>query len=677
MTWTFPKLADNQMGGNSLVTEFFGGERNVRVDCLVREAIQNALDAKAKDEEYVGVLFKTGELDDSGSQWVRDTVFTDQFREHVLAAEKADNDANAAARRARIFEGPISYLLIEDTGTTGLGGPVDHTVRNPEHATNALTCFLRLNGESGKREGESLGSFGVGRHVFYSASQLQTFLVHTMPLDSQRIDSLTPGSAPTMRTIEPSPMLFGMSLQRSRQEYDSTGHTLRYDNYLAFGMPSASGNADSIHIPYGVEDVNMDVAMQAHEMLQCKRPQAEPGTSIMVLQPHRELNEKGILKAVIKEFALPVLTGALQIRVNSISITADTIEQHARDHIDARQGDFVRFLKKAIETRDVPSIDIDLGNISAATSIDLPSLVAEDVLTDTAVAFRGGKLITVHGSLQFFDMKASAPDGEVRGSFCVQLAKVMTGERGKWTIARSGLTISGPGFTDQQFRRDFNALTTIESKDSLGHLLHRAEGPAHDEWKPSRIEEDCTHAREIIQIVRTAARVVGGALLRHGAEHDRTIFADLLPAPSDEYTGTSTGGGGDDDDKDPNDKPIPDTWEPKSIFELDMLGRGEWFRVRLGKNSKAKPGAVVEIKLAYDVATGNPASAWSPSDFDLRTIGISSLLLRGVDDAKIMDGRTFRGIVADPEAFAVQFPSTSFDPKLDLRIQAEIAGGRS
>ncbi len=174
MEWRFKALTRNDTLQNAAHLEFFHNEAlNSSVDALVREDIQNRLDARGHNEPLVEVRYRLcGPLPSQSRQaWFRG------LRDH-LASRQVEEELGYEPSIDR----PLSWLVIEDFRTTGLEGDPS-TYQDPEHRhgvpRNDFFWFVRNVGRSGKMGGER-GRWGLGKIVYPAASKIRSFFAYTV-----------------------------------------------------------------------------------------------------------------------------------------------------------------------------------------------------------------------------------------------------------------------------------------------------------------------------------------------------------------------------------------------------------------------------------------------------------------------------------------------------------------
>ena len=165
--WEFERKLANMRQLEPIHGEFFAGEAlEAPASSLVRETIQNSLDARAGTEP-VRVRFTLPER-----------RFPDAFNSPWLAGLRPHLDADRNGLATRPADGEqLSTLLIEDYGTFGLTGDQAQTNNSADEwrgRRNHFFYFWRGHGLSGK-ESRERGSWGLGKSVLPASSRINTF----------------------------------------------------------------------------------------------------------------------------------------------------------------------------------------------------------------------------------------------------------------------------------------------------------------------------------------------------------------------------------------------------------------------------------------------------------------------------------------------------------------------
>ena len=157
MQLSFRRLSDGEMDRPPTQRDQFNNDDVELVDALVRESLQNSLDAA--DDEIVRVRFSLHRPDDAGRAALLAQLDLEQLCMRLRACA-TDLDSIA-------FPDP-KLLVIEDFGTTGLTGSWTSMDKGP------FSDFWRRMGKSHK-SGKSLGRWGLGKLVFSSSSEVRIF----------------------------------------------------------------------------------------------------------------------------------------------------------------------------------------------------------------------------------------------------------------------------------------------------------------------------------------------------------------------------------------------------------------------------------------------------------------------------------------------------------------------
>ena len=164
--WYFPDSGGGLAAGfNDSGIDTFKGHR---LSSLVREIVQNSLDAGLMKTEPVTVAFNIISLDK------REVTEVSELEEHLNQAKATAQMQNLAPavdfydRAIKLInnQNKINFLCIHDSNTTGLTGPLT----GPNGAWFALTKGAGL---SQKTSASSLGSFGHGSKAPFANSNVR------------------------------------------------------------------------------------------------------------------------------------------------------------------------------------------------------------------------------------------------------------------------------------------------------------------------------------------------------------------------------------------------------------------------------------------------------------------------------------------------------------------------
>src|ERR1043166_995118 len=174
-SWHFRTMEPAEVHVDPVHDEFFKAQD--LADALVRESIQNSLDARIpRSRAPVRVRFRFGVGDpDAASEYFVG------LEPHLQASTKTMH--TILPRR----DEPMPYLLVEDFGTRGLTGDphVDPELEPDGEEKNDFFYFWRNVGRSNKGEVDR-GRWGLGKAVFTVPSLIRTIFGLTRRFDDDR-----------------------------------------------------------------------------------------------------------------------------------------------------------------------------------------------------------------------------------------------------------------------------------------------------------------------------------------------------------------------------------------------------------------------------------------------------------------------------------------------------------
>ena len=168
LSWQFPpNVTDAPIGPRNPGIEQYTGQR---LNSLVRETIQNSLDAQAKPGEAPAkVEFRASEL--SVSSFNGEELAT-AVKASVAELKPKDEAYRKKFRNAakQLGNATIPALVITDGNTTGV---------RDDDADNSWAALTRGSGESAKQASNASGSYGIGKAAAYTVTDLRTVLYTT------------------------------------------------------------------------------------------------------------------------------------------------------------------------------------------------------------------------------------------------------------------------------------------------------------------------------------------------------------------------------------------------------------------------------------------------------------------------------------------------------------------
>lgn len=594
--WRFAEMTPAQMAENPVQGEFFTSAADMP-ERLVREAIQNSMDA-ALGDEVVRVRFAFSGLDHA-LQSRQAQHYLDGLAPHLdavadaqtgVSAETAVNEETQAVYRAsRLLDEPLEYLVVEDFGTRGLTG--DIRANGANEPGNDFWGFFRQIGISTKGE-DAAGSWGLGKWVFPDASQINAFL------------------ALTRRASEDDSLLMGLAILKTH-ELDGR----RYPAYGHFAAADDSDDRDWFQMPATESDLPVFVRDAANDFQLWRADKS--GVSVIILWPKDELTPASLARAVITQYFLPILRGKLEVVIQDPEeedrvINADQIAEELEwiDESD-RDDESEQSLRGLLELAnwsdrqedDNGHIQIDLPSRTYNPLRDAKSALDIDDLRDR---YQRGEQLAFK---LWTEIKQQHDYAATEVACRVYLQRAVDLDHGHDYFVRGNLRVQKIDHLRSQQAR---SLLIVDGESLLGHLLRDAEGPAHTEWDPraAKVKDRwAVGAGARIDDVRRAPVRLIQALVERPAERQVDALADLFPAdatapPSRSAAQDKSGGGESTVDQAP---PIPN---PSPVRLSQIMGG---FRIQ-NRQASSAVGTKWRVRFAYELARGGKNAAFKQFD---------------------------------------------------------------
>ena len=178
--WNFaPRMGGIDQGPNEAMGDIF---KKLPYQALVREAIQNSLDAVKDEDKPVIVTFKRSSVD------TRNYPQLFLLSKHMKACKKFWDSDDANKRFDPMLEyieavkisNRIHYLEISDENTTGMEYRKGST-------SSPFYAFVKSIGNSVKQNSAKGGSHGFGKAAYFNASRIRTVLISSLTDAGQHV----------------------------------------------------------------------------------------------------------------------------------------------------------------------------------------------------------------------------------------------------------------------------------------------------------------------------------------------------------------------------------------------------------------------------------------------------------------------------------------------------------
>lgn len=588
--WSFELHQKRTVMRDPFEAEFFTGEEDSeeywgRTDALVRETIQNSLDAGLKDNNGpVRVRFSLNKANKAlGNS--NAAMFFNGLLDH-LEVQKF------GLVKSSSIEESLSWLTIEDFNTRGLCGEPEYYSVNASNdaAKNDFFWFWRNIGRSGK-SGSDIGRWGLGKTVFQASSRINTFF----GLTNRHNDSRK--------------LLMGQSITKI--------HTLNGSDYLPEGFFCDPEKSETIQMPFE----NSEFIEQFEEIFRITRKHYS-GLSLVIPFPYPNLNCKEIIRSVIVHFFVPILKNELIVevgdKISTTELSKDTIEKEAgkldwSEKVNGKKSDPPAFnlSQWAIEhegTDEIISLNEPEGS---ALPVWTEGLFSKDNLEVLRTKYESGQPvgIKIPMNIIFYDGNCSATH------FHVFLQKNSSFQRGRDYFVREGMTISGVSTISAN--KGVNALVLVNDK-TLSAMLGDAEGPAHTNWGTGEKRPDANYLKwkRRVSFVKNSVSKLIEFLTPPPAGLKNDFLQDLFSIPMHKENPVTKAENKKKESEEAGNSSLPenvDLPENLSRFVIDKISGG--FAVRSGRAGDLPLGKI-SIWAAYDVPDGNPFKLYSRFDFD-------------------------------------------------------------
>jgi hypothetical protein len=600
MGWQYRIKAPNEKVRDPIQGEFFSTEAIKNpADALVREAIQNALDAALKDgngepKDVLRVRFFLA----SGNH----ALPSQQVAQWFDGAWEHFHAPGNGLREPPKKNESCSWLVFEDFGTSGLEG--DTKQSEPiDGVRNHFFYFFRAEGKS-VEGGKERGRWGVGKYVFPRSSRANAFFGLSVRNDDKKR------------------VLLGTSVFKSHR---SGGKYFCPDGY--YGVKDQSDFVLPISDTATLDKFSKE--------FQLKRT-TEPGLSVVMPWVDPEITSKALIEAVVRGYFYPILTGALSVSVETpektVTIDDSTLDEAAL-MLDQEESDDVLNLVELAEWASTrkPQEIIKLAPCDPERPDWTDNLIPADQIKPLRTALENGEKVAVQASLTVRE-KGKSPASSHFDFFLWKDGF----ENGRPVFIREGLIISDVRAPRARGIRSF----VIAEAGPLGTMLGDAENPAHTEWqsKGENFRGKYTYGAAVLDFVTKAVANFVHALTSQNEEEDKTLLLNIFSLPPDKA---------EEQPKQPEKKKKkkgketpsdPDPQEPKKKrFRVKKSDGG--FTVTRG-DAGTQPPARLDIKCAYDTRGKNPLNVYRKSldakspDFQ---IGMDAVNVLTQDGVKIVE----------------------------------------
>ena len=571
-------MQPGEMNIDPIEAEFFSTEAlGSLADALVREAIQNSLDARLPGESLrVRVVFPgpAAKLDGARKQRYLDGLWP-----HLSAGSSGLTRPPAPGE-------PMDFVVVEDYGTRGLqGDPAQSEDEELEAAgaRNDFYYFWRNIGRSRKASAE-LGRWGLGKTVFPAASRINSFMALTVRADDVRR------------------LLMGQSVLKIHKVEGRRCYPYGY--FGRFEREFAGPIDDPQYLDAFCRDFHIE------------RGRA-PGLSVVIPFPEADLTPEAVLPSIVRHYFVPILAGDLRVEVQHAgrarTLNADTLATL----LDAAAGEEGARLRRLVELARW-GLGVPRERYVRGAAPDEPAAprwaderLSPEALEQLREPFNRGERVAVTVPVWVKPAEGSSS----LASFDVYLERDETLAGGEEHFVRDGITIAG---VRASLQKGIRAIVVVRDR-ALSQLLGDSENPAHTEWqeRSEKFKGRYRHGPFTLRYVKNAPREIVRLLTRPTQGRDHQLLRHLfsLDIPTEETVA--------DPNKGRKDKPGSAGTAPGDgaegagrdrFFQLQRLRGG--FRLA-GLGDAATMPRHAAVRVAYETRRGNPFAQYQPLDFEM------------------------------------------------------------
>lgn len=577
--WLYTRPAFGRTG-RGLAESNFAKERRDWLAILLREVLQNGLDARASTDLPVEVRIKVVRLENTNvdlKQRLLPQLHLSRFDHSVLHQSDQKHDLE-------------HFLVIEDFGTTGLIGRTD----DPELDGKGQNwnAFWFREGEGGKENSSGNGGAGQGKITYFSTSGIRTIFTYTV------------------RSDDNCGLLYGAS--SFKRDYEFEGHKWLRDGYWGIPVEGENGN---IAVPsedaLSIEDFRQKLGVT--------RRAGQPGLSL-VIPAAKVFSNDDAIQITIAEFFAPIIRGDLVVQLGDTRIDASSVVELANDKLSddrARElhtcttSGFRDFYRTALERSRNDQVE-RIEGLNSASGLS-ESTFSPEVLGKLRDAIGDEALISVRFPITV-KPKSGAP---IQCHFDVHLMAPHDLEHVEQAVLRRDLLIGEEPIGGGSLRQRARGLTLIAHPE-LSKLLLSAEEPTHLRWNARlpRLDEYYKSGPAVISYVRNAMAKLLEVLMGGEQTRDFRLLAKYFAAPG---TSAHTQSKGKKSEKGKGPVvigPIPLPTPKKMVLSALLDG----CKVTPSKSfifEKTELPVTAQIEFAYEGLDKDAFAEYDPLDFDL------------------------------------------------------------
>lgn len=611
MYWHFaPQPADMVETEITQRDQFDNDEVNLS-ETIVREAVQNSLDASESDGSKVKVSFKLVDIKGSPNKEFFKKLFTEQVR-HAEAA--GINPSKFDFRKPKA-------LVIEDYGTKGLTGSTS------EKDEDNFSDFWRRHGKSHKT-GKSRGRWGLGKLVYSTSSNVGVFfgLTYRQGDSKPKIMGQTVLNLRKVDEIQYPPHSFFAELLHENDPYKQITIPIESDSFIS-----------KFNATFNIQR------------------SSETGLSIAIPFPKQSFSMENMIGVAIENYFYPIITGQLELTFDDITVDSTNIRELAKAHANEKLNqidelfDFIEGCYH-FKTENLTSLkDTWLDN----SILDEGDFEEENLLSLREL-FSSGELIGIR--LPLTVKPKTEPNKKTY--FHAFIKKPLDLHKGLDLYVRGGLTV--PGESKFRERKAYGAM--IAEDEVVCQLLGDAENAAHTQWisNTEKLRKNFRAPQKIVSAIKKSLIQLHDILSESIEERDENALLDFFWI-EEESASKKTSKKRRKAVK--TDIDIPKLPPRERLFNVSQADGG--FCISGAKGlTKEKLPRDIKINIAYEVSKGNAFEKYNKNDFKVGKNGNIDL----ETNSKIKSAKE-NTIKVTINKLPFQLVASGFDTNRDVKVK--------
>ncbi len=596
--WKFSKKVKSEKNVGFGFESYFNTEDlgGYTTTALVREIVQNSLDAKLDENKPVRIrFFLSGH---SNAVPVKEYNFLlSGLLDHI---EVVKNSFPTLPD----FQSPMSFLLIEDFNTRGLEGDTHVSDEEGAHADqngNSFYYFWRNWGISGKQEG-SRGQWGMGKTVFPKSSKMRTFF------------------GLTVRKQDCIPLLMGQIVLKQ--------HKLLEFNYSLFGDFGIFSDKDDEFFVLPIDEENyIDRFSQTFNLDR----RDEPGLSIIIPYPDEDICCETLVIESIMQFFYAIQQGILEISIEhenkNYIINKDSLIEiisnfNDNEELIKERVSKEKLLKMVDFTRKALSIEeSSIIPLYALNHDKKPDWKKMEILPENLESWqRRFETSEIMGFKICLFVKKLQEKLAKQSYFTIFLNYDPNFNGTEHFFIRNGIIIPKAG----NFGRIGMRALVLINDAPLSTFLGDAENPAHTQWQQNseKFKGQYEYGPSTLSFIKGSLNELYYKLNKPRDQDEPNLLIDIFSIEPDSPLNQTERKS--DKDKKGDRTTRKEKLDIKSKTRLFDISSTELGSLKIkNKDGSSFKNKKLEITFAYDTRIGNPFSHYRSHDFDLSSSSIS------------------------------------------------------